>query len=145
RILRLPLWLVAVLACIGVIIGLSVPTFTARPEAIQNGLRTPLAMYWLLPAKLWNVPSVMWFFDIGGIACGRILLVFCLRVLSALAHARPEKVLLGGAGIALLCLHFVYSQLSDTYVAALIPFGLIAVGEGLRSFPQASALVRAST
>ena len=144
RLFRTPVWLLILLACFAVLVGLSTASaITARPAARQNGLGTPLEMGWLLPAKLWKLPWFMWLLDLGGIAGGAVLLVLGIRSLRALSHARPEKVLLAGTGLGLLSMHLVYRQLNDTYVTALIPFGLLIVGEALPSLPQSRALIRA--
>ena len=145
RILRVPLWLLALIACSAVVAGLSVPSvINARPEALQGGIRIPLEMYWLLQTKLWSVPRIMWLLDVGGIAGGALLLVFFVRALHTRAHRRPEKLLLAGTGLGLLALHLIYRQLNDTYITSLIPFALLMVGESLRTRPQRSSLLRAS-
>jgi hypothetical protein len=145
RVLRVPLRLLATVACVFIIVGLAMPSpINARPEALQYGVREPLEMYWLLAVKLWTIPRVMWILDIGGIVGGVILLVLCLYALRTLTHPRPEKVLLLGTGLGLLFLHLIYRQLNDTYVTALIPFALLVVGEALRRLRLRPSLVRAS-
>jgi hypothetical protein len=146
RMLRIPLWLVGVLACAAILFGLAIPSnITARPEARHHGLATPLAMYWLLPTQLWPLRRVMWFLDIGGIAGGVLLILFCLRVLQRarpLTRLHPHKIFLAGTAAALLLMHLVYRQLNDTYIVALIPFALLLFGEFLRGVPLSKSVIR---
>jgi hypothetical protein len=88
----------------------------------------------------------MWFLDIGGIAGGVLLIIFCFKVLQ---RARPltrlpaHRIFLAGTGAALLLMHLVYRQLNDTYIIALIPFGLLLFAEFLRGVPLSRSMIRA--
>lgn len=145
-VLRIPVWLLGVLACAAILFGLAIPSnMTARPEARHHGLATPLEMYWLLPTQLWPLPRVMWVLDIGGIAGGVLLIILCLRALHLarpLTRLHPEKIFLAGTGVALLLMHLVYRQLNDTYIVALIPFAFLLFGEVLRGVALSRPMIR---
>ncbi len=147
--LRLPFWLLSLLAFAAMLFGLAITSsFNARPEARHHGLATPLELYWLLPTQLWPLPRVMWFLDIGGIVGGALLIALCVKKLPDIKPSlRPpsERVFLAGTGVSLFLLHLVYRQLNDTYITALIPFGLLLVGEFEKKVALPRWAVRACT
>ena len=148
-VFRVPLWLVGLLACAAILRGLVIAShLTARPQAWNRGLATPLQMYWILPMNLWRFPHLMRFLDIGGIVGGTLLIALCFK---ALQDAKPslrlpsEKMFLAGTGIGLVLLHLAYRQLNDTYITALIPFGLLLFGEFIKGVDLSRSLIRVCT
>lgn len=146
-VFRIPAWLYGVLGCAAILCGLAIASsIAARPEARHHGLATPLQLYWLLPTQFSPLSAAMWFFNIGGIAGGALLLVLCFKQIQrarASSHIRPEKVFLAATAGALLLMHLLYWQLNDTYITALIPFALLLVGESLRSTVLSRSAMRA--
>ena len=139
--------IVTALASAAIIAALSMTSFfslTARPEALHNGVWEPLALYWLLPTQLSGMRYVMRILDFCGIV-GAATLVWTglrnLRRVRAFRELSSEMLFLTGTGLGLLALHLTYTQLNDTYIVALIPFGLLVIAEKLRSDePRRAAL-----
>lgn len=93
----------------------------------------PLPLWWLLPNAAWNHERLMWLLDRAGLGVALLSAWVLLSLRWRLpAPRRPAGLLLAATGIALLGLHLAYVQLNDTYVVALLPFGLLPVALALR-------------
>lgn len=138
-------FVMGLLSAAAIVAGLSISSvegFSARPAALDRGLREPLQLWWQLPTYLEHVRPIMRLLDLTGIAGGAVLAATCLRHLAQLWRSRnlsPELALLFGTAAGLFVLHLFYVQLADSYLISFIPFGLLAFARDVQANSARSA------
>jgi hypothetical protein len=128
---------ILLMACVAV--GLSLNSaLTVRPGVVPGAGWPALAIIWVIPSQPWVTQNVLRLLDLAGFAAiaPLSLLLFTRLKLLPTHRPNPNMLLIAGTGVALFGMLFVYVQLNDTYVVALLPFLLIGFAAALGEVPS---------
>lgn len=128
---------ILLMACVA--IGLSLNSaLTVRPRVISGVGWPALGIIWIIPTQPWMTENVQRLLDLVGFAAiaPLSLLMFLKPKLLPNRWPHPNVLFIAGTGVALFGMLFIYVQLNDTYVVALLPFLLMGVAATLDKAPS---------
>ncbi|MET4666420.1 hypothetical protein [Sphingomonas sp. PvP056] len=120
-------------------IGLSLnSTLTVRQGIVSGPVWPALGIIWVIPSQPWASHSLQRLLDLAGYVAIAPLAFLLFSAQRLLPEHRPDAgtLLIAGTGVTMFGLVFIYVQLNDTYVVALLPFLLLIVASILREGPS---------